>query len=240
VPESLPTFSPLLKVVAGDVYDPQMNSIDFSFYYLSNANLQAANVMILFQSTMWSVPNRYRMHSLPNSELVPFSRFLRHIFTVSEFIPQFDHLPKILKCYKQIEFGQEIYSVYNNSRYGRHSYVLASKWVGNDGNFDIDSGIRPGRIKNIFVYKFIAGDGKVYSLPLAMIEWYKFHSNQNMFGVGLDLCYRDDFVAFGPSSYIPIACIKSKFAPAYGSIDVTPGVHESVLFICPLRSKCFV
>ena len=59
-----------------------------------------------------------------------------------------------------------------------------------------------------------------------------------MHGVGLELYSRNDFETFGLCSYIPVLCIKSKFAPAYGSINVSEqaNVFESVLFVCPLRS----
>ena len=205
---------------------------DFGLYRLSSSILQAEDVMILLESTLWSVPKCWSIYLLSNEELVFFSRCLRHIFCVPEFIPEFDNLPKI-------QFGQEVYSAYSNTQYGRHSYILAN-WVVNDGDLDVSSCTRPGRIQKIFVYKFIAGDGKNYSLPIAKIEWFKGHAKKNMFGVALELWCRDEFETLGPSSFIPIACIKSKFAPAYENINVDYNVYESVLFICPLRSKTFI
>lgn len=239
-PESFKNFSPLLKAVTGGVHEHHLIQMtDFRLYRLSSSIFQAEDAMILLESTLWSVPKRWSIHLLSNAELVPFSRCLRHIFRVPEFIPEFDCLPKTIRCYKQIQFGQEIYSAYSNTRYGRHSYILAN-WLVNDGDLDTRSCTRPGRIQKIFVYKFIAGDGKNYSLPIAEVEWFKGHANKNMFGVALELWCRDEFEILGPSSFVPIACIKSKFAPAYGNINIDYNVYVSALFICPLRSKIFL
>ena len=75
---------------------------------------------------------------------------------------------------------------HKDSRYGRHSYILAN-WVGEDGEIDTKHGLRPGRIQQIFTYKFLAGDGKPHSIMFATVEWYKIHPNRNMFGVGIEL-----------------------------------------------------
>lgn len=65
-----------------------------------------------------------------------------------------------------------------------------------------------------------------------------------MFGVGLHLWNRSDFEDFGVASYVPVHFIYSKFATAYGSIVIDSGPstpsHESVLFVCPLRSAHFL
>lgn len=80
---------------------------------------------------------------------------------------------------------------------------------------------------------------------MAMVEWYKVHPKKGTVGTGLQLWKRDQFEDFGPASYIPIHCIHCKFAPAYGSINVSTqaasaAVYESVLFVCPLRSNNFL
>ena len=218
-----------------------MYHTDFRFYLLSTGNsnlqLQSADAMILFETALWSVPKSWTFHLLSNDELVSFSRCLRYLLTVPDFIPSFDQLPKTVKCYKRIEFSQEVYSVCNDSRYGHHGCILAN-WIGEDGSIDTSYQLHPGQIKQIFVYKFIAGNGKTYSLPVARIEWYKSHFKKEMFGVGLHLYSRSKVEGVTPASYIPICCIKTKFAPAYGSISVQDS-YESVLFVCPLRSKIF-
>ena len=99
-----------------------------------------------------------------------FHKALRCIFTVSGFIPQIDSLPRTVRCYKRIEFRQGVFSEYTDTRYGRHSYIIAN-WAGNDGDIDRAYGSRPGRIQHIFVYKFIAGNGIAYSLALARVDW---------------------------------------------------------------------
>lgn len=241
LPESLQElFFPLLKEVSGNLHKAQKPQANFELYYLAHSDFEKANGMLIFECT-WKVSSRWTVHLFPNSELVPVSQSLRHIFTVSGFIPEISSLPKTVRCYKRIDFGGEVFSVNNSSKYGRHSYILAN-WAGSDGDISRNHGLRPGRIQKIYVYKFKAGDGEVHSIPLANVEWYKEHQKKDTFGRGLHLYCRSEFENFGQSSYIPIACIKSKFAPAYGSVNVaTSGsaVHESVLFVCPLRSKTF-
>ena len=238
------TFFNLFKTLThdafvNDLHDPQDN---FSLYHLSNSNLHEVDTMLLFRNT-WKLPSRWTVRLLSTCELVSVSQFLRHIFTVSGFIPVIDCLPKAIRCYKRIEFGtDEVFSVFNDSRYGRHSHVIAN-WAGDGGDIDTSYGPRPGRIQQLFVYKFTACDGVVRSLAIAKVQWYKANRNKSMFGVGLQLWNRSDFETFGPSSYIPIPCINSKFAPAYGSITLASigsiDAHESVLFVCLLRSKVF-
>ena len=239
-------FADLLKGVTRDVFrhvEDNQSTIEanFSLYHLSNSNLQEADVSLLFRNA--KLPSRWMALLLTNCELIALSRVLRGVFSEPGFIPEIGNLPKSLKCYKRIEFGSEVFSKFNDSRYGRHSSVLAN-WAGDEGDIDTNYGLRPGRIKQILIYKFCAGDGVIRSLAVARVEWYKAHPNKLMFGVGIELWNRNEFEPFGPSSYIPIPCINSKFAPAYGSILVThpdnSDTHESVLFPCPLRCKTFM
>ena len=199
----------MLEAVTGNVHCLQKPPTAFELYYLANSDFDKADydAKLLFKCA-WKVPNRWTAHLFTTLELVPLSRFLRQVFSEQGFIPDIDSLPKIVKGYKQIELGEEMFSVYNNSRYGRHSYILAS-WVGNDGDIDRNCGLRPGRIRKIYVYKFMADDGEIYALPLTIMEWYKKHPEQNKFGRALDIYYKD-FEQFGLSSFIPIPCVKSK------------------------------
>ena len=150
LPHSLQeNFFDLLKAVTGDVYnddlcnyDPQEVQTNFSLYDLSNCNLREADVTVLFRNT-WKVPSRWTVRLLSDCELVPVSQVLRHIFTEPSFIPEIDCLPKTVRCYKRVEFGAEVFSVCNDSRYGRHSHILAN-WAGDEGDIDTNYGLRPG------------------------------------------------------------------------------------------------
>ena len=219
----------------------------FALYHLSNGNLQEAgdDVKLLFHNMgAWKFPRRWTLRLLESSELVCISRVLHHIFPQPGFIPDINHLPKTTKCYKSIEFRGELFSVHNDTKYGRHSYILAN-WAGDGGDINTSHthSVRPGRIQRIIQYKFSIGT-KTYSIAIARIEWYKSHPRKNMYGVGLQLWNRSSFEDHGPASYLPMHCIQSKFAPAYGSITnnqaATSTAHESVLFICPLRSNNFL
>ena len=166
------------------------------------------------------------MRVLSTNDLIQLSQALRHLFGAHNFIPDIDRLPKTIRSYKRIEFGVDsVFSVHNNSRYGRHSSVLAS-WAGIDGDIDISYGLRPGRIQLLFLYRFCSADGSLHLLPMAKIEWYKAHPQKADFGVGLEVWDRNEFEQPGPSSFMPIACVRCKFAPAYGSIKV-PGSTSS-------------
>lgn len=142
--------------------ESQTRQGNISLYHLSNCNLQEAGceVTIMFRNSgTWKFPSRWTMHLLDSSELVCISRALRHIFIEPGFIPSIDNLPKVTKCYKHIEYRAELFSVYNDTKYGRHSHILA-KWANEGGDIDTDNtcGLRPGQIKRIFQYKFTGGD----------------------------------------------------------------------------------
>ena len=232
-------FFPLFKAITGDLHEFVKPQANFHFFYLANSSFDKADVMLLFKCK-WQASCRWTVHLLDDSELVSISQFLRNIFSAAGFIPEIGSLPKTVKCFKRIEFGEEVFSTYNDSRYGRHSYILAN-WAGNDGDIDRNGGMRPGRIQGIYLYKFKAGDGNIYTLPLLKVAWYKEHPRKNMFGIGLDLYCKNSFELCGPSSFMPIACVNSKFAPAYGSVNIASSgtEYESVLFVCPMRSKTF-
>lgn len=239
-------FFHLLESVTGGVHDKDKcldePQIKFGLYCLSNSDFRDDSTHLLLKESVWRVSNRWKMKLLSSSELICFSRVLHHLFKDQDFIPQIDHLPKQIRCYQRIEFGSEVYSVHNDSRYGRHSNILA-RWAGDAGDIETKSDLRPGTIRQIFVYKFRTDKGETYSIPFAQVAWYRYHPNKALYGNGLDLWHRDSHEAYGSSSYIPIACINSKFAPAYGSIRTDGGCHpnfESVMFVCPLRSKHFV
>ena len=241
------SFYCAFKRVTGDAskvnsYDPQTYQAKFALYHFSNGNLRDADPMLLLTPT-WTFPRRYTMKVLHTNDLVQLSQALRHLFAAHSFIPDINRLPTTIRSYKRIEFGVDsVFSVHNDSRYGRHSFVLAS-WAGNDGDIDVSYGLRPGRIQLIFLYRFYSAEGSLHSLPMAKIEWYKAHPQKADFGVGLEVWNRYEFEHSGPSSFVPIACVRCKFAPAYGSIKVpssTGHAYESVLFICPLRCRTFV
>ena len=243
-------FFHLLEGVTGEVHNNNNHLLDepqtkFGLYCLSNSDFRDDNAILLLKESIWKVPSRWKMKLLSASELVCLSRILHHVFKDQNFIPQVDHLPKLIRCYQRIEFGSEVYSVHNDSRYGRHSNILAH-WAGDAGDIDTNNDLRPGRIRQIFVYKFSTEKGETYSIPFTRAEWYRSHPNKTLYGNGLDLWYRDSYEQFGSCSYIPIACINSKFAPAYSSISVEEDAShshttfQSVMFVCPLRSKHFV
>lgn len=184
------------------------------------------------------------MKLLSSSELIYLSRVLHHVFKDQDFIPQIDHLPKLIRCYQRIEFGSEVYRMHYDSRYGRHSNILAH-WAG-DGDIDTKNVLRPGTIRQIFVYKFTTEKGETHSIPFAQVELYRLHPNKTLYGNCLDLWHRDSHEQFGSCSYIPIACVNSKFAPAYGSVRVKADASNSTshptfqCYVCPLRFKHFV
>ena len=107
------------------------------------------------------------MKLLSTHELISLSKVLHHIFKKENFIPSIDSLPKLIRCYKRIEFGSEVYSVHNDSRYGRHSSILAN-WASDTGDVDTSNGLRPGIVRQILtnsialtIYVSLA----VYHLP---------------------------------------------------------------------------
>ena len=100
---------------------------------------------------------------LSTSDLVQLSQVLRHLFPTHNVVPDIEHLPKTIHCYKRIEFGiDSIFSVHSDSRYGRHSYILAN-WADSDGDIDLSYGLRPGHLQLIFLYRFCPAEGTVCS-----------------------------------------------------------------------------
>ena len=126
------------------------------------------------------------MKLLSSSELICLSRVLHHVFKDQDFIPQIDHLPKLIRCYQRIEFGSEVYSMHYDSQgmvvtvtylhTGLATVILTPKNV-----------LRPGTIRQIFVYKFTTEKGETHSIPFARVEWYRLHPNKTHYGNCLDL-----------------------------------------------------
>lgn len=149
-----PLFDILKSISVGsDEYQMIHGHGHFGYYQLSSCSLQEVgdSVMLLFQNSgTWKFPSRWTVHSLNMSELVAISQALRHVFVAPNFIPEIASLSKLLRCYKRIDFRSEVFSIYNDSRYGRHSHILA-RWAGEDGDIDTSflRELRPGRIQLI-------------------------------------------------------------------------------------------
>ena len=212
----------------------------FVHYQLSNGSLRDAadDVMLLFENSgIWKFPNSWTVRFLNVSELVAISQvlsLLQTLFLILDLFPSYSAVTNILNLNQK-------FSVFTMTP---DMVDMVTSWLGGlekvvklmDLTSDLD-------VYSLF--KFTTGDGIVRALAMVKVEWYKSHPNKDMYGTGLQLWNRDNFEDFGPASYIPIHCINSKFAPAYGSVNITTQttsapVYESVLFVCPLRSNNFL
>ena len=84
-----------------------------------------------------------------------------------------------------------------------------ASWVGDEG--EISLGIsRPGRVKYFFEHSFVI-DKKQYGHCFACVQWFKEYPNNSLFKNPLSVYYAKVFKLPGPTTFIPVQRIQSRF-----------------------------
>lgn len=135
-----------------------------------------------------------------------------------------------------VKLGNELYmngSVLGskNSRSIRSSFILAFWSIGNGqlSHTCSDLSPHPGQIVNFLEHSIIM-NGTVKSHILAKVTWFKGldDSIRYYFGKPVEVWYRRQYEQEGPSMFIPVHRIKSKFVYA---TDILMG--KDVIVVCP-------
>lgn len=135
-----------------------------------------------------------------------------------------------------VKLGNELYlngSVLGskNSRSVRSSFILAFWSIGNGqlSHTCSDLSPHPGQIVNFLEHSIIM-NGTVKTHILAKVTWFKGldDSIRYYFGKPVEVWYRRQYEQEGPSMYIPVHRIKSKFVYA---TDILMG--KDVMVVCP-------
>ena len=195
--------------------------------------------------------NFHKSNQLLSLEKLETLRKMLSIIFSSQ-VPSLEDLPRSIISCKCAYLGEEIFSSIHNYLFSKHGYVTA-QWCDDEGKLitDTHSGIisRPGKIQQIFCYKFTSVQKKAINIPIAEVYWSKsLQSRTNHYGSELLMWNREDFNDV-PSTFVPLARLNGKYAPAFGTFEdaaaghvnmtTSPAVSNSVLFTCPIQLKIF-
>ena len=133
-----------------------------------------------------------------------------------------DELKLLLDCYKtlyphkHVKFPLNVARKYSNIRLGtekfgskmdcrnlRSARIMAS-WTAADGSINTSAPSRPG-VAICYVSHSVKLNGEFYEHALTVVWWYKSDCNQDHYG-------KPTHVHCAPALFMPVQCIKNKFA----------------------------
>lgn len=101
--------------------------------------------------------------------------------------------------------------------------MIMAHWHGDGGQIikyeDMELCPRPGQIENIILHNVLIDDKSCVHI-LAQVRWFA-KPNENVlkyYGKPVEAWLRDVYDVEGPSTYIPVQRIKSKFVYAYDRV----------------------
>ena len=110
------------------------------------------------------------------------------------------------KKYSSLCVGKERFGSGTESRLYKHARVMAS-WVGDED--EISLGIsRPGQVNYFLEHSFVIDkNGHCF----ACVQWFKEYPNNLLFKNPLSVYYAKVFKLPGPTTFIPVQRIQSRF-----------------------------
>lgn len=179
-----------------------------------------------FQSISWTIDsyNGIKLSTLKNTLLSESDvEFLSNMYKA--LYPDFDtnRMTVCITCRstKYVDVYGSILGV-RSGRCNRSSMILAY-WHSDEGqiiNFDeMEIVPRPGQIENILLYNMIV-DETPYVHLLACVKWFSKPTEQmrKYYGKPVEVWTSDIYDVDGPSKFIPVQRIKSKFVHAYDTV----------------------
>ena len=166
-----------------------------------------------------TLPNKYRTNSICTDDRNLLMRTYQRMYRDSDI--QLSDLALTCRTYKSIQIAGELFSSKTEKRSLRYGKVMAD-WLGS---------IRPGEIHH-FVEHVVSVQGNNVKHVLAVIDWNKTSTNQNIYPNPLSVWSAKHFEARGPASFMPVQRIKCKYA--FVSI-----YNESELVVLPMYRKLY-
>ena len=196
-----------------------------SFIVIQKASIQSSILSVDWSSNEGIFVKKFKCGSLSEIDLNRLNKMYSFLYGNDSF-----------QLCTSVKFGNELYlngSVLGskNSRSIRSSFILAFWSIGNGqlAHTCSDLSPHPGQIVN-FVEHSIIMNGTTKTHFLAKVNWFKGldDSIRYYYGKPVEVWYKRQYEQEGPSMYIPVHGIKSKFVYATDCL-----MGKDVIVVCP-------
>ena len=179
------------------------------------------------------LPDASRKYNLNDVELTMLRRMYLTLYQGQSIVES--EMLRTGVCHTNIHLGNELYASTKYGRSNRYGGAMAS-WCGENGAIDCDATVRPCKIISFMVHnlsiKDEAGNESVKKHVVAKVRWYLPYPEVSKYKSPISVWEEKKFVQPGPSMFIPVQRLYSKFGFA---------VHNGGrLVIAPLPPHLFV
>ena len=172
------------------------------------------------------LPRFHKVRSLDFDELSSLLSVYKSLY--GETITSISSLAKTVRRFGSIIIGQEKFGSRRECRSLRSARVVAS-WTNDEGLVSPCAELRPGRV-DCYIHHTIKIGEQCQQHVFALVDWYGADEDKGKYGNPIEI-WRKAFLPGGPSRFLPVARIYSKF--------VVASSHEDKIVIIPLnRTFC--
>lgn len=143
-------------------------------------------------------------------------------------IPSISSLAKTVRRFGSIIIGQEKFGSRLECRSLRSARVVAS-WTDDRGQISPCAELRPGRV-DCFIQHTIKIGEQCQQHVFALVDWYCKDEDKDKYGKPVEI-WRKAFLPGGPSRFLPVARIYSKFV-------IASSYEDNVVIIPVNRTFC--
>lgn len=208
----------------------QMNRFtNYDFVKLSSKDIHVESVNWVFESFDGIKISTLKNCSLSDRDVVFFKEMYSTLYPSIEESNLF--VCNTCRSAKYVDIFGSVLGV-KLGRSSRSSMIIAY-WHKDDGNIctydDMELAPHPGQIQKLIVHNVMIGNQSCVHL-LARVQWFKKPDEETFkhYGKPIEAWHSNMFDRDGPSTYIPVQRIKSKFVFAY---DVIRG--KNVIVVMP-------
>ena len=155
------------------------------------------------------IPRFHKVRTLDADELSSLFSVYKSMY--GDAITSLDCLAKTVRRFGSIVIGAEKFGSNQECRSLRSARIVAS-WTDEQGFISPHAGLRPGKVHS-FVQHTLKVGSRSQQHVFALVDWYVEDEDKDKYGKPVEV-WRKTFLPGGPSRYLPVARIFSKFVVA--------------------------
>ncbi|XP_022784123.1 uncharacterized protein LOC111324758 [Stylophora pistillata] len=168
------------------------------------------------------LPRFHKVRALDEDELSSLHFVYKAMY--GNVITNLDCLAKTVRRFGSVVIGPEKFGSKLECRSLKSARIVAS-WTDDHGLIRPDAGLRPGKV-DCFVQHTLKIGSESQQHVFVLVDWYTDDENKDKYGKPVEI-WRKTFLPGGPSRYLPVATILSKF--------VVASTFEDKVVIVPLN-----
>ena len=160
------------------------------------------------------LPPFHKLRTLDSDDLSSLLVVYKSMY--GEVITSVSCLSKTVRRFGSIIIGPEKFGSKHECRSLRSARITAS-WTDNHGSISPESGVRPGKV-DCFIQHTLKIASQSQQHVFALVDWYIEDESKDTYGKPVEV-WKKAFLPGGPSRFLPVSRIYSKFVVASVSVD---------------------